>query len=285
MLKKLSLSKFNLILFVKASSTRKNSMIKKILLLFICTALCASCVSRKKIVYYQNLSDVNTDQVVNYESRIKSDDQLMIVVSSPAGVQEAAADFNLPVMGVSGVGTTSIDATNGQLRFQTYLVDAEGNIEFPVLGTIKLGGLTRAEAVKKLKDEISVYFKNPIINMRIVNYEVSVTGEVIRPGTFNIQTERITLPEALSMAGDMTIYGNRSNVLILREINGQKTYNYVDMTKADFINSPFYYLTQNDLVYVEPNKTKINSSAVGPNISVAISAVSVLIALAALLVR
>src|SRR5690606_36224061 len=118
--------------------------------------------------------------------------------------------------------------------------------------------------------ELLTYIKDPVINLRIVNYKISVSGQVVRPGTFNIQTERITLPEAITMAGDMTIYGNRSRVLIIRENEGKKTYNFVDMTKADFINSPFYYLTQNDLVYIEPNKTKINSSAVGPNISVAI---------------
>lgn len=261
------------------------AMIKKILLLFFCTIVLSSCVSRKKIVYLQDISSTDISAKLAYESRLKPDDLLMIIVSS-AGSPEAAADFNLPVVGVTGSTVNgSIDATNGQLRVQTYLVDSEGNIEFPVLGTVKLGGLTRVEAVKVLKDKLLIYLKDPIINMRIVNYEVTVSGEVIRPGTFNIQTERITLPEALSLAGDMTIYGNRENVLIMREINGQKTYNYVDMTKAEFINSPFYYLTQNDWVYIEPNKTKINSSAVGPNITVAISAVSVLIALAAILTR
>ena len=165
------------------------------------------------------------------------------------------------------------------------MIDKDGNIDFPVLGTIKLGGLTRTEALQQLRKELLNYIKDPVINLRIINFEISVSGEVVRPGTFNIQTERITLPEALTLAGDMTIYGNRKKVLIIRENEGKISHNYVDMTNADFINSPFYYLTQNDMVYVEPNKTKINSYAVGPNISVAISALSVLIAIAALITR
>ena len=109
-------------------------------------------------------------------------------------------------------------------------------------------------------------------------FKVSVTGEVNTPGSFPIATERVTLPEALAMAGDLTIYGNRDNILIIREMDGKKTYNFVDITKADFINSPFYYLSQNDMVYVEPTKVRMNSAAVGPNIGIIISSISLLLA-------
>lgn len=260
-------------------------MIRKILVFLLLSLVFTSCVSRKKIAYFQNISSITSNDSVKYESRLKPDDLLMIVVSGPPGAAEAAADFNLPAVAVTGTSLGPIDSANGQTRYQTYLIDSNGNIEFPVLGTLKLGGLTRAEAIEMLKKELSAYLDGAIVNMRIVNYEITVTGEVVRPGTFSVQTERITLMEALSMAGDMTIYGNRSNVLIIREANGQKTYNFVDMTKADFINSPFYYLTQNDLIYVEPNKTKINSSAVGPNITVGISILSLVITIVALIIR
>lgn len=251
-------------------------------MLFFCALLLTSCVSREKIVYYQNITDLG-DTKNTYEARLKPDDLLMIIVSAPDG---AADEFNLPAVSVVGTSMAGpLDASATQLRYQSYLIDKDGNIDFPVLGTIKLGGLTRTEALQQLRKELINYIKDPVINLRIINFEISVSGEVVRPGTFNIQTERITLPEALTLAGDMTIYGNRKKVLIIRENEGKISHNYVDMTNADFINSPFYYLTQNDMVYVEPNKTKINSSAVGPNISVAISAVSVLIALAALITR
>ena len=118
-----------------------------------------------------------------------------------------------------------------------------------------------------------------------MNFKVSIQGEVNLPGTYPIASERLTLIEALSMAKDLTIYGKRDNILVIREINGVKSYNRVDITKSDFINSPFYYLSQNDVVYVEPNKTRVNSSAVGPNTSVIISAISILVSLSVLIFK
>ena len=165
------------------------------------------------------------------------------------------------------------------------MIDNNGFIEFPVLGQLKLGGMTRAEALTFIKEKLKPYINEPIVNLRILNFKVTVQGEVANPGIFSINTERITLPEALSMAGDLTINGKRENVLIIREIDGKKSYHFVDLTKADFINSPFYYLSQNDVIYVEPNQTKINSSVVGANISIILTSVSLLITIIALLIR
>jgi polysaccharide export outer membrane protein len=133
-------------------------------------------------------------------------------------------------------------------------------------------------------DKIATYIKNPIINMRIANFKVSIQGEVTMPGTYNVASERISLIEALTMAKDLTIYGKRDNILLIKEIDGVKSYNRVDITKADFINSPFYYLAQNDVVYVEPNKNKINGAAIGPNTGVIISITSLLITLITLII-
>jgi polysaccharide export outer membrane protein len=152
------------------------------------------------------------------------------------------------------------------------------------LGKLQVGGLTRSEVLKMFKDKISAYIKNPIINLRIMNFKFSVQGEVTLPGTYTVASERITLIEALSMAKDLTIYGKRNNILIIREIDGIKSYNRVDITQADFMNSPFYYLAQNDVVYVEPNKNKINGAAIGPNTSVIISVSSLLITLITLII-
>jgi polysaccharide export outer membrane protein len=159
---------------------------------------------------------------------------------------------------------------------KTYLIDAYGFIEFPVVGKIKLAGLSRSEAVTKLQTAVKEYITNPTINLRILNYKVTVLGEVLKPGSLKINSERITLLEAISQAGDLTIYGKRDNILVIRESDGKMTYNRVDITQADFINSPFYYLSQNDVVLVEPNKTKINSSVIGPNVTTIISALSLL---------
>jgi polysaccharide export outer membrane protein len=239
-----------------------------------------SCASRKDIVYYQDLDGSSSNIKSNsYEIKIQPDDLLMIIVS--AEDPEIALPFNLTTNFV--VNTSRPDLV-GQQSSQLYLVDSNGFIEFPVLGKLKVGGLSRSEVLKLLKEKISVYIKNPIINLRIMNFKVSVQGEVSLPGTYNISSERITLIEALTMAKDLTIYGKRNNILVIREIDGVKSYNRVDITKSDFINSPFYYLAQNDVVYVEPNKNKINGAAIGPNTGVIISISSLLITLITLLI-
>jgi polysaccharide export outer membrane protein len=254
----------------------------KTVILFVALFLFFSCKSKKEIVYYQNIDETNTSQnTASYEVKIQPDDLLMIIVS--AEDPEIAIPFNLTTVAVSSSGRP--DLVTGQLTTQTYLVDKNGDIEFPVLGKLQVGGLTRTEVLQSLKTKIGVYIKNPIINLRITNFKISLQGEVTLPGTYSIVSERVTLIEALSMAKDLTIYGKRDNILIIREINGVKSYNRVDITKADFINSPFYYLTQNDVVYVEPNKTKVNAAAVGPNTSVIISSISILVSLAVLIFK
>lgn len=238
-----------------------------------------SCGSRKDIVYYQDIDKMNESKASNsYEVKIQKDDLLMIVVSADS--PEIAAPFNLKVINVV---TASSQETMGRESSQLYLVDSNGFVEFPVLGKLKFSGLTRTEVVELLKTKISSYIKNPIVNLRIMNFKVTVQGEVVNPGTFTINSERITLPEALSMAKDLTIYGARNNILIIREVDGVKTFNRVDITKADFISSPFYYLSQNDVVYVEPNKSKINASKIGPDTGVVISAASILLTLITLI--
>ena len=249
---------------------------------FLFVLLLFSCKPREEVVYYQNIDGLATaEQSNSYEIKIQPDDLLMIIVS--ADDPETAIPFNL----TSGSFPTSTNAINviGQQTLQSYLVNADGMIDFPVLGKLKLSGLTRSEVLQLFKDKISKYIKNPIINLRIINFKVSVQGEVSLPGTYNVQSERITLIEALSMAKDLTIYGKRDNILIIREVDGVKSYNRVDITKADFINSPFYYLAQNDIIVVEPNKTRVNASVVGPNVTATISAISVLVTLMVVLLR
>ncbi|MGO4770128.1 polysaccharide biosynthesis/export family protein [Flavobacterium sp. W22_SRS_FK3] len=251
-------------------------------ILFIVLGLFFSCASKKDIVYYQNIDAINTSQnIASYEVKIQPDDLLMIIVS--AEDPEIAIPFNLST--ISTQNSSNLQLATGQQTIQSYLVDRSGNIEFPVLGKLQVGGLSRTEVLQLLKDKVGVYIKNPIINLRITNFKISLQGEVNVPGTYSVASERVTLIEALSMAKDLTIYGKRHNILIIREMNGVKSYNRVDITKADFINSPFYYLAQNDVVYVQPNNVKVNASAVGPNTSVIISAVSLLITISVLLFK
>ena len=247
----------------------------KIVIVFTAMLVISSCASRKEIVYLQNIDDTASyENSKSYEAKLQPDDLLSIIVSADS--PEVTAPFNLP----------DFEGNDAENRgFKTYLIDSEGYIDFPILRKQKLGGLTRTEAHAKLITAISEYINNPTINLRIVNYKISVLGEVLKPNSYNISGERITILEALSMAGDLTIYGKRENVLVIREIEGKKTFARLDLTKSDILNSPYYYLGQNDVVFVEPNKTKINSSKIGPDIGVIISSISVLIALGVLLTR
>lgn len=235
-----------------------------------------SCNQQKNIAYYQNIEaqTANSSQM-SYDPTIQPDDLLMIIVSAEDA--EAAAPFNLEA---AIVPTMVGQSTMGQRQHQMYLVDKNGTIEFPVLGSLNVVNKTKTEVVRDLKNRLaSKYIKNPIVNLRIMNFKVTVQGEVTRPGSYPINSERITLPEALSLAGDMTIYGKRNNVIVIREVDNKKSVFKVDMTSAEFINSPAYYLKQNDLVYVEPNAAKANSSTFNQNIPVWISLSSVLISL------
>nr|WP_315233543.1 polysaccharide biosynthesis/export family protein [uncultured Flavobacterium sp.] len=234
-----------------------------------------SCASKKDIVYFQDIDTLAQQEKSNtYEIKIQPDDLLAITVY--ADDPEIAKSFGLN-------GSSSTAQSAGQ-EGSSYLVDATGFIDFPTLGKMKVSGLTRSETLQLLENKISQYIKKPIISLRIMNFKVSVQGEVTVPGSYTIPSERITLIEALSMAKDLTIYGKRDNILIVREIDGVKTYNRVDITKVGFMNSPYYYLAQNDVVYVEPNKNKINAAAVNPSTNLIFSVVSILITLATLII-
>lgn len=235
-----------------------------------------SCVSKKKIIYLQGQQNQSSNQV-NYEPIIQNDDLLSITISSVE--PELATPFNIDQLQSSGGGSGS------NVNKTTYLVDTAGEIDFPVLGKIKVIGLTKTLLKQQLKERLALYLTEPIINIRIVNYKVSVLGEVNKPGTYSLSGDRITLLEVIATAGDLTLFGKRNNILIIRDYLGTKTYNRVDITKADFVNSPFYYLDQNDIVYVEPRKARIDGTAIGGNVSAIMSIASFLITTTILLTR
>lgn len=244
------------------------------LLLFLLPFFIFSCASRKDIVYVQDIDQTKSYDATIYEPVLQPDDLLSIIVSTDS--PEVAAPFNLP----------DIQSNDTEYRgLKTYLIDNAGYIDYPILGKVKLGGLTRTEANNKMVSMISEYVKKPIVNMSIANFKVSVLGEVGRPGVVNVTGERITIMEAISQANDLTIYGKRDNVLVIREKEGKKTYTRIDLTSADLLTSPFYYLSQNDVVYVEPNKTKVNSSKIGPDVYVLFSTLSLLITITVVLIN
>ena len=248
-------------------------------LVVLITLLLGSCASSEKFALLQNVSATGEEKIADFQATLQPDDLLMIIISAENPI--IAQPYNLASVSIASNNEVSI----GQQRLLSYQIDQEGNIQMPGLGTVKAGGKTRNQLVEEIKTLLTGKITNPVVTVRILNYKISVQGEVNRPGTFPITSERVTLLEALSMAGDLTIYGKRDNILVIREENGVKSFQKVDITKGDFINSPYYYLSQNDVVYVEPNKTRVNSSVIGPNITVGISALSLIITIVALTTR
>lgn len=254
-----------------------------LLLPFLLTA----CQSYKKVPYFQNVEVVNEveQQEKLYDAKIMPKDLLTIVVSCTS--PELAIPFNLTVASNAGIAVSTSSYVTTQPVLQPYLVDNEGNINFPVLGELKLGGLTKREAEQLIIDKLKPYMKEtPIVTVRMVNYKISVIGEVTRPGTFTISNEKVNLLEALAMAGDMTVYGLRDNVKLIREdANGKQQIVTLDLNKAETILSPYYWLQQNDIVYVTPNKAKARNSDVGNSTSLWFSATSILVSIVSLLVN
>jgi len=290
--------------------------------LFFMILLLSSCGSGKNIAYFQKhdnkanlneqpkstiLSDSqkksakshkNTDQssipnssgIYNvekttglYDAHIKPKDILSITVVSTE--PEASRIYNLIVPQM----TEASNPTNvfSQPALQTYLVDNDGNIDFPIFGKIKVAGFTRKELESFLQKKLSPEFskESPIITIRFMNYSVNILGEVLRPGKFETINDRITIFEGLAMAGDLTIYGRRDNVMVLREnSDGSKEYITLNLNDKDVINSPAYYLEQNDVVYVEPNKSRSKSSNYGAAETFGISSLSVLLSVTSLLI-
>jgi polysaccharide biosynthesis/export protein len=179
---------------------------------------------------------------------------------------------------------TDINTTT-QPTLQQYLVNNKGEIDFPVIGRLKVGGLTKNEAEDLIREQLQPYLKeSPIVTVRMANYKISVLGEVNRPGTFTVGNEKVNILEALAMAGDMTVYGVRDNVKLIREdAKGKREIINLNLNNAELVVSPYYYLRQNDIIYVTPNKTKAKNSDIGSSTSIWISATSILVSLASLL--
>ena len=254
--------------------------LEKFILLTLSIIFLNSCVSRKDIIYFQN-DEINQDEVSNtYTTIIKPDDLLQIAVTSEN--IEASMHFNLPAI----VTSTTSTMVAGQPTQLPYLVNSSGEIDFPILGTLKVGGLTRNELIELLKEKLSPkYILNPNINIRITNFKINITGAVRSPGTYTIPNERVTILDALSLAGDLDISGKRNNILVIREENNKKVKYTVDLRSNDLFTSPVFYLQQNDNIYVEPNYASIQSASSNTNTSLFISLTGLIITIVSLILR
>lgn len=252
-------------------------MIQKsgIFVLMAWIVLASSCATSKDIVYLQDTNVYPSSGIgQNYEIKIQKDDLLGITVNSKD--PELALPFNLPTIAYqAGKGE---QLTTAQ-QLQGYLVDSEGNIDFPLLGNLHVAGMTRLELTNLLKKRLTDgnYLSDPVVNVKLLNYKIAVMGEVTKPGTYPINSDRVSILDALSMAGDLTIYGKREDIKIIREENGIRTVAVVDLKSSDLFASPYFYLQQNDVVYVSPNKSRVGQSTYNSNLPLLVSCLSVLI--------
>ena len=257
---------------------------KSFILFCFCTLLLASCTSYKNVPYLQNPEGVNDyqDTLALYDAQIMPKDLLTITVNTSD--PEAAAPFNLTVQ--SALNARNTNNVTSQPTLQQYLVSNEGTIDFPVLGRLYIGGLTKSQAEDLIREKLGAYLKEtPIVTVRMSNYKIAVLGEVARPGLFTVSNEKVNIFEALAMAGDLTIWGMRDNIKLIREnANGEREIINLNLNHAGVVTSPYYYLQQNDILYVTPNKTKAKNSDIGQSTSMWFSATSVLVSIAGLLV-
>ena len=245
-----------------------------------------SCVSSKTIPYFQNIDSISLAPSKGlYDARIMPKDNLTITVNTtdPA----AAAPFNLIIRNSLSATNTSISGGYGSL--QTYLVDNEGNIEFPVIGKIHVQGLTKNQCQDLIKSKIQPYLaetENPIVTVRMSSFRVTITGAVSHPAVVPVSTEKMSIIEAITSAGDLSIYGKRENIILIREKEtGEKEYHRLNLNDANIINSPYYYLQQNDIIYVEPNKVLAKNSSIGSSTTIWFSFIGIVTSVASLLVN
>lgn len=253
----------------------KKTILKYPIFIFLILFLC-SCASKKDIIYLQDISNKSKESIFQ-NLNIQPGDILDIQISSlnPESIKifqpEYAFNFTQ--------NSLDVKQSNG------YLVDNSGQIVFPLIGKLKTSGTTCTSFGELLQGKLSSFIKSPTVKVRIINFKISVLGEVRNPGTFNIIDERINISQALGLAGDLTINGDRNNIKIIRNENEIQSSTIIDITDASFLQSPYYYLKQNDIIYVSPNTAKVKSSGIIGNVGTLTSVLSLILSLSLVLTR
>lgn len=237
-------------------------------------ALTTSCSTTKQILYFQNLQkDSVYVQDTPYEAVIKKDDRLVIIVSGPDKTVVAPYNFTLGDL-------LSSASTNPESSTLSYLVDSKGNIDFPILGTIHVEGMTRNELVAYLTEAIGRDVKNPVVYVTFKNYKITVIGEVQHPGTFNIDSEKINILQAIGEAGDLSLTARRDGITLFREEGGEIKHYTFDLRDTEILSSPYFYLQQNDVLYIPPSPIRVaNATAASGILGTFVSSISLLIAI------
>ncbi len=258
--------------------------LKKSIILMLLATILPGCASYDKSIYLRDdeILEKAQQQARLYEYRVMPKDELTIIVSTsdPAS--------SVPFYRKIGQGKDQASTTQGigDAKLLNYLVDNNGYIDYPVLGNLKVEGLTARECEALIREKLQAYLSEvPNVTVRSANYKISVIGEVSKPGTYNVNDERINIFQALAQAGDMTLFADRDDVHLLREDStGKRTVVHLDLTESDIVLSPYYYLQQNDIVYVKPTKTRVRSNALSSNGSIWISILGLITTITSLIV-
>jgi polysaccharide export outer membrane protein len=259
---------------------RQNTIVSstKFLALFFIIVLTASCAANKEVIYFQDIQNIKKSTIENSasyeEPLIQADDNLSINIFT---LNQQTGSIINQAMATPILGGNANTAVAQQVT--GFVVDKNGDVELALAGKIKVAGLTTYQAREVIRERVVKYYNEPNVQVRFANFKVSVLGEVNAPSTYNMPNEKVSIMDALSLAGDLTIYGRRDNVLVVRDINGKKHYEHLDLNSSEIFNSEFFYLRQNDLVYVEPNKARstANNAAQMQLIGIITSVLSVLI--------
>ena len=248
---------------------------KKIFVFVALLSLLCSCKSNQQLGYFTDLSQSTEGMVPLQKSDlvIAPQDELLINVTSE--VPEATSIYNLP-FNVPGSRVDILMNTQTTQK-QTYVVDRQGDINFPILGKLHVAGKTTSQVADEITRRIAEDVEAPYVRVELVNFRIKVMGEVTKPGSYKFDTERVTVLDALAEAGDMTIFGRRDNVTVWREENGVATYHKLNLNDSKIINSPYYYLKQNDVVYVEPGSSRSGQAEYNQNNSFKVSVVSAVV--------
>ena len=253
---------------------------KKILLLLLIISL-GSCATKEQVVYFQDsdeLASINIDSIYQHPT-IQVNDLLKIDLTA------LEPETLLPFMFEKNIAASGGNRQLDLLKLDGYLVDKEGDINYPGLGKVQVKGKSTQEVQELLTKRLGKFIKDVNVKVRLVNFKFTVMGEVKAPGTYTVSEETVTLPQALAMAGDLSIQGKRENLLVFRNEDGVLTTKRIDLTQTDWMNSPYYFLKQNDMIYVQPNNPRIKSAGFIGNVGSIISVMSILMSAAVLIFR
>jgi polysaccharide export outer membrane protein len=264
---------------------RKNYQLKPyqfLFILFISAAL-FSCSTNKNVAYFQDIDSLKTGEIASAsfkEPIIQNDDIISVLIQTIDPKNSDVVNQDSPTLSVGASSASAI----GTQQISGFLVDKDGSVEIPLLGKIKIAGLTTSQARDLVKERAKIFYKEPSVQVRFANFKITLIGEVAKPATYTMPNEKVSILDAIGLAGDLTIYGRRENVLLVRDTDGRKTYARFNLNSTDIFKSPYFYLKQNDVIYVEPNKAKITSTDATTTRNVTIT-VSILTAFLILLTR